>query len=138
MPFLDVKVSRGGTPTNTAPNDAADIAAELTRLTHDLLGKKREVTAVAIDWLPDAQWFIGGRALAAAGQRSFFLKIEITTGTNTKDQKAAFVAAVFAAMENLLGPLAPASYVVIQDVAADAWGYAGRTQEYRYIEGKRL
>lgn len=133
MPFLDVKVSRGDTPP-----EAAGIATELTRLTHELLGKRREVTAVAIDWLPTEQWFIDGESLAGTGRRSFFLKIEITTGTNTKDQKAAFVAAVFAVMEKLLGSLAPASYVVIQEVAADAWGYAGRTQEYRYVEGKRL
>ncbi|MBI4998758.1 MAG: 4-oxalocrotonate tautomerase family protein [Rhodocyclales bacterium] len=133
MPFLDLKVSRGDTP-----DDAKAIAGKLTRLTHELLGKRREVTAVAIDWLPAEQWFIGGESLAGSGRRSFFLKIEITTGTNTKDQKAAFVAAVFNAMEKLLGPLAPASYVVIQEVSADAWGYAGRTQEYRYIEGKRL
>ena len=133
MPFLDVKVSRGETPP-----ESGKIATELTRLTHELLGKRREVTAVAIDWLPAEQWFIGAESLAASGLRSFFLKIEITTGTNTKDQKAAFVAAVFAAMEKLIGPLAPASYIVIQEVAADAWGYAGRTQEYRYVEGKRL
>jgi 4-oxalocrotonate tautomerase len=133
MPFLEVKVSRGDTPPAVGP-----IATELTRLTHELLGKRREVTAVAIDWLPAEQWFIGGEFLAGSGRHSFFLKIEITTGTNTKDQKAAFVATVFATMEKLLGPLAPASYVVIQEVAADAWGYAGRTQEYRYIEGKRL
>lgn len=133
MPFLDVKVSREDTPV-----DAAAIATELTRITAERLGKKPEVTAVAITWLPADQWFIGGKSLGATGSRSFFLKIEITTGTNTKDQKAAFVAAVFAAMEARLGPLAPASYVVIQEVAADAWGYAGRTQEYRYIESKRL
>lgn len=24
------------------------------------------------------------------------------------------------------------------EIAADAWGYGGRTQEYRYIEGRRL
>lgn len=133
MPFLDVRVSRDGTPV-----DAADIATELTRITAELLGKKPDVTAVAISWLPADQWFIGGKSLGATGASSFFLKIEITAGTNTKDQKSAFVAAVFAAMEGRLGPLAPASYVVIQEVAADAWGYAGRTQEYRYIEGRRL
>ena len=141
MPFLDVKVSRGvtgGNPRGGTPISATEIAADLTRLTNELLGKRREVTAVAIDWLPAEQWFIGGTALAESGQRSFFLKIEITTGTNTKDQKAAFVAAVFAAMEQRLGPLAPASYVVIQEVSADAWGYAGNTQEFRYIEGRRL
>jgi 4-oxalocrotonate tautomerase len=133
MPFLDVKVSRGGTPP-----EATEIATELTGLAQEILGKRHEVTAVAIDWLPAEQWFIGGVSLAEAGRRSFFLKIDITAGTNTKDQKSAFVAAVFAAIEKLLGPLAPASYVVIQEVAADAWGYGGRTQEFRYIEGRRL
>jgi 4-oxalocrotonate tautomerase len=133
MPFLDVKVSRDGTPA-----EAAAIATELTQITAKLLGKKPEVTAVAIAWLPATQWFVGARSLAHDGLSSFFLKIEITAGTNTKDQKAAFIAAVFDAMEKRLGPLAPASYVVIQEVAADAWGYEGRTQEYRYIEGRRL
>jgi 4-oxalocrotonate tautomerase len=137
MPFLDVRISRGDTPDGAAAI-ATEIAADLTRITGELLGKRRDVTAVAIDWLPAEQWFVGGESLAHSQQRSFFLKIEITTGTNTKDQKAAFVAAVFAAMEKRLGPLAAASYVVIQEVAADAWGYAGRTQEFRYIEGRRL
>jgi 4-oxalocrotonate tautomerase len=37
-----------------------------------------------------------------------------------------------------LGTLNPASYVVIQDVRGDSWGYEGLTQEYRYIKGKSL
>ncbi len=37
-----------------------------------------------------------------------------------------------------MGRLNPASYIVVQDVRADAWGYAGETQEYRYIKGKVL
>jgi 4-oxalocrotonate tautomerase len=133
MPFLDVRLSSA-----EAPADSTAIADDLTRLSAEILGKKPQVTAVALQWLPADQWFVGGRSLAAEGLCSFFLKIEITAGTNTKDQKAAFVAAVFAAMEGRLGRLAPASYVVVQEVAADAWGYAGRTQEYRYIEGRRL
>jgi 4-oxalocrotonate tautomerase len=133
MPFLDLKLGHEVTPA-----EAAAIAGELTGLSSRLLGKKPEVTAVAVDWLPAERWFVGGRSLVDAGLRSFFLKIEITTGTNTKDQKAAFVAAVFEALERRFASLAPASYVVVQEVAADAWGYAGRTQEQRYVEGKRL
>ena len=39
---------------------------------------------------------------------------------------------------DLLGRLDVASYVIVRDVRADAWGYQGRTQEFRYIQGKAL
>jgi 4-oxalocrotonate tautomerase len=45
---------------------------------------------------------------------------------------------VFAGMQSILGPLDPASYVVIHEVRADAWGYGGATQEFRYVAGKAL
>lgn len=59
-------------------------------------------------------------------------------GTNTKDEKAIYVQKVFAAVEAVVGKLNPASYIVIHEVRGDAWGYQGSTQEYRYINGKRL
>jgi 4-oxalocrotonate tautomerase len=82
------------------------------------------------------QWFIGGESLAATQRHSFSLNITVTEGTNTKDEKSNYVAAVFAAMQGILGELAPASYVVIQEVRADSWGFGGSTQEHRYIHGK--
>ena len=71
-------------------------------------------------------------------QPSFYLDIKVTEGTNTKNEKARYVQAVFEAMGRLLGELAPASYIVIEEVRADAWGYSGQTQEFRYIKGKPL
>jgi len=62
----------------------------------------------------------------------------VTEGTNTNDEKARYVQAVFDSMSTLLGELAPASHVVIDEVHADAWGYAGQTQEFSYIEGRPL
>lgn len=52
----------------------------------------------------------------------------MTEGTNTKDEKALYVSRVFAAMEGILGPLAPASYIVIHEVRGDSWGFQGQTQ----------
>lgn len=109
----------------------------LTRLTAELLGKKPELTAVAITSTPPGRWFIGAQAVGPS-QPSFYLDIKVTEGTNTKNEKALYVRAVFEAMGKLLGKLAPASYVVIDEVHADAWGYAGQTQEFRYIHGKPL
>ena len=133
MPILSVRLC-------AAPSAelSGRVAAALTDLTVDVLKKKREVTAVAVDYLPPAQWFIGGESLAARSLATFHLDIKVTEGTNTKDEKALYVGRVFAAMEEIVGPLAPASYIVVHDLRADSWGYQGQTQEFRYVRGKPL
>ena len=132
MPYLNLNL-----PMAPSTEVAAQAAEVLTRLTADLLGKKPELTAVAITATSPESWFVGGRPLPA-GQSSFYLDIKVTEGTNTKNEKARYVEAVFEAMTTLLGDLAPASYVVIHEVHADAWGYSGQTQEFRYIKGRPL
>ena len=50
---------------------------------------------------------------------------------NTDAEKAAFIGAAFEALGAALGPIAPASYVVVEEIDAAAWGYGGRTQAAR-------
>ncbi|MFN7444533.1 MAG: tautomerase family protein [Curvibacter sp.] len=104
------------------------LARELTGLTASILGKRAEVTALMIQELPATRWYIG----AAPVQRATaWLEVSVTTGTNTAPQKAAFIDAAFAALQLHLGagqPLAPASYVIVREVPASDWGYAGQTQ----------
>lgn len=76
--------------------------------------------------------------VSTSGVSTFYLDIKVTEGTNTKNEKAAYVKQVFAGMEAILGRVASASYIVIHEVHADAWGYQGETQEFRYIKGKSL
>jgi len=63
---------------------------------------------------------------------SFALDIKVTRDTNTDDEKAAYVRAMFDGMQHLLGPLHEASYVIVDEVPAAAWGYGGRTQAARF------
>ncbi len=133
MPYLNAKLS-----TPPSSETTAKIAAALTELTAVVLGKKKELTSVAIEYLDPAGWFIGGAALAGQDRPTFYLEIKVTEGTNTKNEKAAYVTQVFVAMEGIVGTLHPASYIVIHEVRGDAWGYQGQTQEYRYIKGKAL
>ena len=98
-----------------------------------ILGKDPKVTAVIVTENDPADWFCGGRSLADQKLASFWLDIHITDGTNTKDEKAAFVAEAFKAMGKLLGPLHNESYVHVHDVRGDAYGFGGLTQERRYI-----
>ena len=131
MPYLKLAYA---SPTAVA---TADLAARLTDLTVELLGKKRELTVVAIEPLPVSGWFVGGAALEA-GESGAVLEIRITEGTNTKAQKAAFIRAAFDALAAALPGLNPASYVTLHEPPADAWGYSGQTQEFRFVRSQPL
>ena len=133
MPYLHLNVS---SPLDSKKR--AEVASLLTSLTADVLGKKRELTAVAISTTAAQDWYIGAKPLTESEQVSFYLDIKVTEGTNTKNEKAEYVHQVFQGMSAILGELASASYVVIHEVHADSWGYAGQTQEFRYIRGKPL
>ena len=132
MPMITVIFS---TPHKQAVPKAA-IAAEVSRLSTGILHKDPEVTAVLVEEARAEDWFCGGRSLAEAGLAGFWLDIRITDGTNSKDEKAAFIAAMFEAMHKLIGPVHNESYVHVHDVRADAYGFGGLTQERRYIAGK--
>jgi 4-oxalocrotonate tautomerase len=132
MPILNVKISAA-----PSPDLVAAVSETLLDLTARILHKKRELMAIAIDFVPPEHWVIGGKTLAEQRKRSVYLDIKIVDGTNTKDEKAAYIAAVFDAFSRLLGDLHDESYIHVHDVRADAYGYGGQTQERRYIAAKR-
>jgi 4-oxalocrotonate tautomerase len=132
MPLITVRYAT----TKTSPSLKAEVAALASSLAAEILHKDPKVTAVIVDSADPASWFAGGVALAEQNLASFWLDIRITDGTNTKDEKADFVAAAFRRMGDLLGPLHNETYVHVNDVRGDAYGYGGLTQERRYIAGK--
>lgn len=130
MPYLHISIAAA-----ESASISEKVAALLTDLTATTLGKKRELTAVSVEFVAPKSWFIGGAPVA---QATFFLDIKITEGTNTKNEKSTYIQQVFSGLESILGELAAASYIVLDEVRGDAWGYQGRTQEYRYIQGRAL
>lgn len=130
MPYLDIRI---GAPC--LPETVRRFAARLTDLTADLLAKRRELTSVAVHCVPPGHWFVGGAALSDSGAATFFVEANVTAGTNDARQKADFIAAAFAAAEDILGKLDAASYVIVREVPADAWGYQGLTQAQRRLAG---
>ena len=131
MPILDAKFS-----SPIERDLRAAIASTLSEITARVLHKKPELTAVVVDRIDPAGWFVGGPSLAEQNKASFFLDIRIVDGTNVKDEKADYLRQVFAAMESLLGALHPESYIHVHEVRADAYGYGGFTQELRYIRSR--
>jgi 4-oxalocrotonate tautomerase len=126
VPILEVTVS--GTPS--AERSAA-ISDALTGLTAEILRKDARLTSVAVRYVAPEHWVVGRSSLETHRKASFFLDVRVTAGSNIREEKARYIAAVFARVSDLLGPLHEASYVHVHDVPADAWGYGGRTQAQR-------
>jgi 4-oxalocrotonate tautomerase len=133
MPSLTIAYS---TPLPSSPTRKGEVARLLTDLTERHLGKQGPLTAVTVTEVPAEDWFVAGRSLADLGRASHHVVVRVTEGTNTKAEKARFLAAVHTDLGRLLGPSRPESYVIVEEVRADAWGYGGETQEYRAIAGK--
>ncbi len=127
MPIITIKLS-----AHRSPELSRQVAATVLELTSRILGKNPQVTAIAIDYVDPQDWIVGGRTLAEQGKSSFFLDIKVVDETNTKAQKAQYVQEVFDAFGRLLGELHAESYVHVHDVRPTAYGYGGRTQEWRF------
>jgi 4-oxalocrotonate tautomerase len=127
MPILNVKVSG-----EKSAEKISAISAMLLELTSSVLGKKRDVTAITIQFIEADSWVIAGKPLTEHKKSSFYMDIKVTDETNTKDEKARYIAEVFAGFARILGEVHEESYIYVEDVRAASYGYGGRTQEYRY------
>jgi 4-oxalocrotonate tautomerase len=132
MPLITVTYSS----SSQSASLKSDIAAAVSELTAKILHKDRKVTAIIVTSVDAADWFAGGKSLAEQNLASYWLDIHVSEGTNTKDEKAAYLAAMFKRMGELLGPLHNESYLHVDEVKSDAYGFGGLSQERRYIAGK--
>lgn len=129
MPLITVTYAT----SRQSPSLKSDIAAAVSELTAKILHKDPKVTAIIVKAAEAADWFAGGKSLAEQKLASFWLDVHVTEGTNTKDEKAAYLAAMFQRMGELLGPLHTESYLHVDEVKGDAYGFGGLSQERRYI-----
>ncbi|PDQ17660.1 4-oxalocrotonate tautomerase [Mesorhizobium sanjuanii] len=131
MPIINVSVT--GKPDAAL---SARIAGEVTELTATHLRKDPTITAVAITYLDPQHWFAGGKSLAEHGANTFWLDIKVVDGTNTKLELEAYLRAIFAAYGQILGNVHEESYALVHEVPAAAYGFGGKSQEFRFISGR--
>lgn len=124
MPYINVK-------TNVKQSDELrkKIVDFILENTTNILNKKPEVTSVLVEFVPFDTWNINKDNL-----KTFNVDIKITKGTNTKNQKAQYIKETYLNLKEILGDITPASYIIIDEIEADSWGFEGLTQEYRYIK----
>jgi 4-oxalocrotonate tautomerase len=133
MPYLNVRIAMQENPIV-----ADKIVSSLMRHTGEILGKKSELTSIDVEFVSPEMWFVNGARVRVQTAATFYLDIKITDGTNVKSEKARYIEAVFSDFEEIIGPITPASYIVIHDVRADSWGFQGMTQENRFIQAQSL
>jgi 4-oxalocrotonate tautomerase len=126
MPFIRVTVSG---PT-LAPKQVRLLQEEIAQLMAAVLGKRADLTSVLVEQPATADWAIGGTAVKVA----VHVEATITAGTNSPEQKARFIEKTMRLLASVLGSeLNPATYIVVNEVPANSWGYDGRTQESRLL-----
>ena len=131
MPIINVSVS--GSPDVAF---SARIAEAVSSLTQQHLRKDPKITAVVIAYQDPQHWFAGGQSLSAQGKRSFWLDIKVVDATNTKQEMEAYLAAIYKSMQGLMGDVHEESYILVHEVPAHAYGFGGKSQEFRYIAGR--
>jgi 4-oxalocrotonate tautomerase len=131
MPIINVSIT--GKPDAGL---SARIAKEVTEITALQLRKDPTITAVAVSYIDPQHWFAGGKSLAEQGTSTFWLDIKVVDGTNTKLELEAYLKAIFDAFGGLLGDVHHESYAFVHEVPASAYGYGGKTQEFRFISGR--
>lgn len=124
MPFISLKIATAR-PLDQDTVDA--LHHGVTALMADVLHKDPALTSVLIETPAPRMWTIG----AAPQPVLAHLDAHVTAGTNTAEDKAAFIAAATALLRRHLPDLPPATYVVVTEIAADSWGYGGLTQGAR-------
>jgi len=124
MPFINIKVAGPA----LSSDQVARLQKRSTELIAGLLRKNAEVTNVLVEERPLRDWAIAGQPAKVAAH----LSAEVTTGTNTPEEKASFIAEANQLLREVLGSdLSIATYVVVDEINADAWGYDGLTAESR-------
>jgi len=122
MPFIRITLGN-----ELSPEQRHTLARRATDLIVDLLGKRREVTAVLVETAAGTSWLIGAQPTATPSH----CEIAITEGSNTPEEIARMIAATSALLREMLNGTPEASYVVIRELPAGNWGYDGRTQAAR-------
>ena len=97
----------------------------------EVMNKNPALTAVRIDEQPAENWAIAGEPVSAGERPAVHMDIKVTAATNTDAEKAEMIGLGMAMLTEAVGSAPEASYVVIHDLDAGAWGYNGRTQKAR-------
>jgi 4-oxalocrotonate tautomerase len=125
MPFVSLKIAG----PQLTPAQRRTLQSGFTDLMAGPMHKVHGLTAVAIEYIAPDHWTTGG--VPPAFGRAAYAEVKVTQGTNSSHEMQRFIAEGHALLTSTLGILPEATYVVVHEIPAQAWGYAGETQDAR-------
>jgi len=127
MPFINIGVAN----RRLTKVQKQRLFDETTHLMAEVMNKNPALTSVRIDEHPAENWAIAGNAVSGGEDSAVHMDIKVTAGTNTDKEKAEMIRLSMNMLTDVVGDTPQASYVVIHDLDAAAWGYNGQTQKAR-------
>lgn len=126
MPYINIRIG-----TRLTKQQELNLYHQTTQLMNQVMGKNPLVTVVHIDQSNPGSWSVNQTTLTANDPVPAYVDIKITEGTNTAEQKHEMLHATMQMLKNTVGATQEACYIVIDDIAADSWGYNGLSQADR-------
>ena len=128
MPYINICLGK-----NLDIEQRKQLFERTTSLMNTVMGKRREVTVVHIQESEAQQWSTNAIPLMVKDAIGVYVDIKVTDGTNTSEEKAEMISQTVKMLQDVVGIIQEACYVVIDDIPADSWGYNGKTQAARAI-----
>ena len=128
MPYINIRLGK-----NLENEQRRKLYEETTTLMNTVMGKNPEVTVVNIQESDPQQWSVNANSLTANDPTGAYVDIKVTDQTNTQEEKAEMIAKTVKMLQDVVGIIQEACYVIIDDISADSWGYNGKTQAARTI-----
>jgi 4-oxalocrotonate tautomerase len=126
MPYISIELSK-----KITEEQRLQLFSKTTELMNVILHKRKEVTLVQVKESTSSQWSVDSRPLSLSGKPCAYVNIKITRGTNSPGEKSDMIGNFMNMLKEVIGSTEEASYVVIDEVPADSWGYDGITQKHR-------
>lgn len=126
MPYINIRLGK-----SISNEEQQQLFTQTTFLMNRIMGKRKEVTVVHINTGEADGWSTNGVALCPDDPVAAYVDIKVTEGTNSDAEKAAMLSETIAMLQDVIGTVQEACYVVIDEIPATSWGYNGQSQAAR-------
>ena len=126
MPYINIRVGK-----NLDPTQQQQLFSRTTSLMKRVMGKRAEVTVVHLQESEPHLWSTHAAVLTHKDPVGAYVDIKVTEGTNTPEEKSEMLSQTVKMLQETVGAIQEACYVVIDDIPADSWGYNGKSQAQR-------
>jgi 4-oxalocrotonate tautomerase len=122
MPFVRITIA----DPDLSASAGETLVTSITSLLVSDLGKEPDVIVVHINLVPADRWFVAReRPVGATGAH---VEVSITDGTNSRQEKEAFLRHTYELLGETLGTLPSTVYVALYELNAESYGYNGVSQ----------